>query len=150
MFNVCIEKRCVMHKNQVQISKKHVSLLLCTVAILAVIFTGVLFAFVTGRCGSVTMSIQDVTPNGLSFTIKNTTLKEYMWGEPYGLYILKDDSWEPVEYINDPVFICIGYILLPCAKTDLKSVDWTWFYGELTTGYYKFQKDDLSCTFSIP
>ena len=143
MFNVCIEKRCVMHKNQVQISKKHVSLLLCTVAILAVIFTGVLFAFVTGRAGSVTMSIQDVTPNGLSFTIKNTTLKEYTWGEPYRLYILKDDSWEPVEYINTPVFICIGYILLPCAKTDLKSVDWTWFYGELTTGDYKFQTEIL-------
>ncbi|MDR0373607.1 MAG: hypothetical protein LBI79_08695 [Nitrososphaerota archaeon] len=139
-----------MHKNQMQISKKHVILLLCTVAILAVIFTGVLFTFGTGRDGAVVMSIQDVTPNGLSFTIKNTTLKEYTWGESYSLYIFKDDSWEPLEpIIDNGVFISIGYRLAPCAKTDLTSVGWTWLYGELTDGDYKFQKDDLSCEFSI-
>jgi hypothetical protein len=140
-----------MNNNKKHTSKKHVSLILCTVAILAVIFTGVLFTFGTGRESAVVMSIQDVTPNGLSFTIKNTTLKTYTWGEPYRLHILKNDSWEPLEpIIDNGAFISIGYRLIPYTKTDLKSVDWTWLYGELTTGDYKFQKDDLSCEFSIP
>jgi len=144
MSNVFIEKRGAMHKNQRQMSKKHVRLLLCTIVILAVMFTGVLVTFGSGRYGAVTISIQDVTPKGLSFTIKNTTLKEYTWGEPYRLYILRDSSWEPVEYITEnPVFIMIGYRLFPCAKTDLKSVDWTGLYGELTTGEYKFQTEIL-------
>jgi len=127
-----------------QVSKKHVSLIFCTVAILAVIFTGVLFTFGTGRDGAVVMSIQDVTPNGLSFTIKNTTLKEYTWGESYSLYIFKNDSWEPLEpIIDNGGFISIGYRLAPCATTDLKPVDWAWLYGELAHGQYKFQTDVL-------
>jgi len=140
-----------MNNNKRQISKKHVSIILCTVAMLAVISTGVLFTFVSGQYGAITMNIQDVTPNGLSFTIKNTTLKEYTYGEPYRLYIFKDDSWEPVEpVIENYGFFMIAYNIAPCAKTDLTFVDWTWLYGELTTGDYKFQKDDLSCEFSIP
>jgi hypothetical protein len=143
--------RVVMNNNKKQESKKHVSLILCTVAILAVIFTGVLFTFGSGRYGTVKMTRQDVTPNGLSFTIKNTTLKGYTYGEPYNLYILKDDSWEPVEpVIENSGFIMIAYTLAPGAKTDLISVGWTWLYGELTTRDYKFQKDGLSCEFFIP
>jgi hypothetical protein len=68
----------------------------------------------------------------------------------YELYILKGDSWERVEpIIDNGVFFSVAYSIAPCFKTNMTSVDWTWLYGELTVGDYKFQKADLSCEFSI-
>jgi hypothetical protein len=139
-----------MYNNKKQVSKKNANLILCTVAVLAVVFTCVLFVFGSGRYG-VVMSIQDVTPNGLSYAIKNNTLKWYTYGEPYELYILKGDSWERVEpIIDNGGFFSVAYSIAPCFKTNMTSVGWTLLYGELPAGDYKFQKDALACEFSLP
>jgi hypothetical protein len=92
----------------------------------------------------VVMSIQNVTPSGLSFAFENTAKKEYTYGESYKLYILKNDSWTPVEpVIENGAFIAIGYRLAPNTKTDMIDVNWKWLYGEIADGQYKFQKDIL-------
>jgi hypothetical protein len=145
-----------MDNHRKHLSKKYVGLILCAVVLLTAVCTYALFTIGNGQHGAVIMSIHNVTPNGLSFTIENAAKKEYTYGEVYALYILKGDpwesgSWEPVEpIIDNGGFYAIGYSIAPGAKTDLISVDWTWLYGELAVGDYKFQKDDLSCEFFIP
>jgi len=92
----------------------------------------------------VIMDIQYADPVGLSFTFKNTTDKEYTYGEAYALYFYKDDSWVAVEpIIDNGAFNSIGYTLMPQSKTDEINAYWRWLYGELPEGVYKFQKEIL-------
>ena len=88
----------------------------------------------------VIMTIQNVTPNGLSFTFENPTRREYLFGEEYALYVHKNGSWEPVNFVGNVMWISIGYPLAPNSKSMVMTVDWKHLYGELPDGDYKFQK----------
>lgn|GEM_PF-5320052 len=92
----------------------------------------------------VEMIIESVTPKGLSFFFENTTENEYTYGGDYLLYVNNNNSWEPVQpIIENWGFTSEGYPLFPDSKTDLTSIDWTWLYGELSSGEYRFQKTIL-------
>jgi hypothetical protein len=46
---------------------------------------------------NVTMTVHNVTTRNISFTFENPTKNEYIYGDPYELYVRQNDSWECVE-----------------------------------------------------
>ena len=92
----------------------------------------------------VKMMLESAGANGVSFFFENTTENEYTYGEHYSLWVNNSNSWEPVPYVvKDWAFHDIGYTVNPNSHTDLTAVDWTWLYGELPSGEYRFQKTIL-------
>jgi hypothetical protein len=99
---------------------------------------------VESELNDISMNIQGVTPSGLSFSFENTSDKEYIYSEEYRLFVYEAGNWFPVEPVipnggfNEP-----AYLIFPQSQTDAVTVDWQWLYGELPSGYYKFQKGVL-------
>jgi len=92
----------------------------------------------------VNMIIHLATPNGISISLENTTDKNYTYGEAFLIYVYSDNSWERVEpIIDNGAFILIDYALASQSTSDVIFIDWTWLYGELSSGDYKFQKEIL-------
>ena len=90
------------------------------------------------------LTIHDVTPSGLSFVLTNNTENEYTYGSDFSLYIRKNGVWKPVNpIIENWGFTAIGYGLLPESQTEMIAVNWSWLYGEIPSGTYKFQKKVL-------
>ncbi|MCL1995984.1 MAG: hypothetical protein FWG63_07255 [Defluviitaleaceae bacterium] len=90
----------------------------------------------------VTMTIQDITPSGLSFFFENNTYKEFIYFPRYALYIRQNNAWQPVEPIIDwALFPDIVFGILPHSTTEIRTIDWQWLFGELSDGVYKFQKE---------
>ena len=91
----------------------------------------------------ITMSISSHTVSGLSFYFENLTEYEFVYGESFTIYTLINNAWERVEPTIDGywAFIRIGYTIFPNSSTDIRTVDWTWLFGELPSGDYRFQKD---------
>ena len=97
----------------------------------------------------VSMTIQDITPGGLSFFFTNTSDKEYEFGEGYSLFVFNDNAhaWEFAKSkLGEMNFDDPSYTIFPHSKTSLYKVDWRVFYDELPSGRYKFQKE---ITFSL-
>ena len=88
----------------------------------------------------VIMTIQNVTPTGLSFVFENPTEKEYIFGVEYSLYVRKNDSWEPVKYATENVGWGLPAQMIAPQDETYVGVDWQLLYGELPAGDYKFQK----------
>ena len=98
------------------------------------------------RLAGVELFVEAVTPKDLSFYFENTTEDEYIYGEPYALYVRKNNDWEPVELIIEPLefeFTLVAYFLTPHSITEARTVNWEWAHGELSGGDYKFQKEIL-------
>ena len=90
----------------------------------------------------IAMNINNINANGLSFSFENASEKQYFFGSGYSLLALTGGSWHAVEpIIENWGFNDVGYELKPQSKTDAVSVDWSWLYGELPGGDYKFQKE---------
>ena len=89
----------------------------------------------------VSMTAHAVSPVSISFSLKNTSDKEFIYGEDFTLYIRKGNSWEAVIPINENVgFEAIGYTLPPHSTTDIKTANWRLLYGELAGDEYRFEK----------
>jgi hypothetical protein len=91
----------------------------------------------------ISIIIHDTTSVGLSFSIKNTSDKEYTYGEDYKLYIRKNNVWESVKLNENVPFTAIGYKLQPQSTTDTLTFSWKLLYGELPAGEYRFEKKFL-------
>jgi len=90
----------------------------------------------------VSMLLHSVSPNGLYYSFENTSNNLYIYGNPFSLYVLRDNTWEAVTPIIDNYgFSMPAFWIDPQSKTDIRLVDWRWLYGELPAGEYKFQKD---------
>ncbi|MDR2944210.1 MAG: hypothetical protein LBU81_03900 [Methanosarcinales archaeon] len=93
----------------------------------------------------VIMTIQNVTPTGLTYTLENPTDREYGTGidhERILLYVHKNGSWELLEPTDVRDGGLFRLFLNPHSK-ETHTVNWEHFHGELPPGDYKFQKEIL-------
>ncbi|MCL2477531.1 immunoglobulin-like domain-containing protein [Candidatus Bathycorpusculum sp.] len=82
-----------------------------------------------------------VSNTGLTLTIKNMGMTEYLYGSPYVIEQQVDGEWRQPPYIIENIaWTMIGYIL-EGNSTQEKEVDWTVVYGELSPGNYRITKD---------
>ena len=93
----------------------------------------------------ITMNISSYTASGLSFQFENLTELELLYGEAFALYTLVNGVWEPIVPITDDYWEIpdVAYIVAPNSSTEERAVSWTWMFGELPSGYYRFQKEIL-------
>jgi ABC-type transport system involved in multi-copper enzyme maturation permease subunit len=90
---------------------------------------------------AVSIIIQNVSPNGISFHFENKTENSYTYGEDYVLYVREGNDWRIVEPIIEKWgFTAIGYTLEPKSITDTITINWQWLFGQLPLGEYKIQK----------
>ena len=94
----------------------------------------------------ITMNILSYTASGLSFYFENSTDNEFTYGEDFALYTFVNNAWERVEPTIEGYwsFVSIGYDISANSTTDVRTVDWVWLFGELPSGYYRFQKEILN------
>ena len=89
---------------------------------------------------AVAMTVHNVTPSNISFTLENPTRSELLYGDSFSLYAYRNNSWERVEPIEGaPDFTLAGFFLTPHSETNLTR-HWQDRYGELPPGDYKFKK----------
>ncbi|MDR2531692.1 MAG: hypothetical protein LBC82_02510 [Oscillospiraceae bacterium] len=89
------------------------------------------------------MNLSNTEPNGLTFTINNFTdsENEYKYGSDYVLYVQRQGEWVLLyTIIEDSPFNDEGYTALSQSETEPAAVNWSWLYGELEPGVYKFSK----------
>jgi len=70
---------------------------------------------------------------------------ELIYGEEFALYTFVNGAWEPVAPITDDIwaFPSVAHIVTPNSSTEGRNATWTWMFGELPNGYYRFQKEML-------
>ena len=94
-----------------------------------------------------------LTNTGATIIITDTTGKDYSYGEPYRIDKKEDGKWtEASKVIED------AYFNMPAYHPDennqiIREIDWSWIYGELEPGIYRFVTDasgnNISVEFSI-
>lgn len=88
------------------------------------------------------ISIQSVTPSGITLVISNPEDRTFIYGSAYSLYVSNNGEWEPVAPIIDNyAFTSIGYDLLPGTTTEPMYFNWEWLFGQLPPGFYRFEKE---------
>ena len=93
---------------------------------------------------AVSIIIQNVSPNGISFHFENKTENSYTYGEDYVLYVREGNDWRIVDpIIGNMAFESIGYTLEPKSITDTITINWQWLFGQLPFGEYQIQKTVL-------
>jgi hypothetical protein len=87
------------------------------------------------------MSIQNISPTGLSFILENPTDNEMIFGEDYSLFVKEGNFWRNVEpIIEDWGFNDEGFFVAPNESSALTEVNWQWLFGDLPDGDYIFRK----------
>jgi len=82
-----------------------------------------------------------VSNTKLTLIIKNIAPDEYIFGESYTIEKQVDGEWRQLPYVTENIaWIFIGYILEGDSTREIE-IDWTWSYGELSSGYYRITKD---------
>lgn len=95
---------------------------------------------ITHSAAAVAMTVHNVTPSNISFTLENPTRGELIYGDSFWLYVYRNGSWEHVEPIEGASdFTLVGFFLTPHSETNLTR-HWQDIYGELPPGDYKFKK----------
>jgi len=78
--------------------------------------------------------LDSVDESGFTFTIRNETNGEVLYGEAYVLWVKENDKWEKVPTIIENYgFADIAYIV-PAHGVGGSMRDWTWLYGTLNEG----------------
>ena len=102
-------------------------------------------ANMTSAPPGITMNILSYMASGLSFYFENLTSLELIYGAGFELYTFVNGAWEPVAPITDELwgFPDVAYFAAPNSSTEERTINWTWMFGELPSGYYRFQKEML-------
>ncbi|MCL2077615.1 MAG: hypothetical protein FWH08_04325 [Oscillospiraceae bacterium] len=79
----------------------------------------------------------------LDYEIVNHTAAEYTYGEDFTLFRDKDGGWEYVDMLPDSGWNDIGIILTPHSVNN-GSIDIGHFFGTLSMGTYRIEKDVFS------
>ena len=90
------------------------------------------------------MTIQEVSPQGITLQLNNSGTGYFSFGEYYALEYQKDDQWYVVPYATEENigFNDIAYVL-EAGQSMVWSTDFTNFYGELAPGHYRVIKDAM-------
>jgi len=93
----------------------------------------------------ISLNISSYTASGLSFHFENLTDEEFIYGAGFELYTFVNNAWEPVAPITDDLwaFPGVAHFVSPNSLTEERAVNWTWMFGELPDGYYRFKKELL-------
>lgn len=92
----------------------------------------------------VSMAFSELSADGGTLTLTNSTGKDLTFGEDYKLYVWKDGDWQeyPVKDDQEYAFDMLG-IILNAGKTVDWKVDWSIMHGTLPKGRYKIEKSIL-------
>ncbi|MCL2475936.1 immunoglobulin-like domain-containing protein [Candidatus Bathycorpusculum sp.] len=76
----------------------------------------------------------------LTLIIKNIAPDEYMFGSEYTIEKQVNGEWYQLPCVTENIgWTSIGYILEGNSTREIE-IDWTWYYGELSSGYYRITK----------
>lgn len=87
-----------------------------------------------------------LTSSGLEYTVHNENRgRRLTFGEDFCLQMEEDGNWYDLELQNggeEPYFTAIGYELDGDQRTESShTLDWTYAYGELSSGHYRMLKE---------
>ena len=88
--------------------------------------------------------IYDISSMGLSYTLRNATGQDFMYGSTFQLLMRNGSEWEPVKVMVNDGFFCFtseGYTVTSQSQSSPRNVAFEWAFGELPQGEYKFVKD---------
>lgn len=90
----------------------------------------------------IVLNITAYTASGLTYYFENLSNASLMYGHMFTLYVWGDDGWGYVpSIIDDWAFVGKGISIHPRSTTEERVIDWTWMFGELPPGRYRFRKD---------
>lgn len=81
-----------------------------------------------------------VSGSGATFVLVNGTDRWAVYGSPYRLQVNRDGAWQDLEPAEDVIWTMELNGLEPGETTEL-TVDWTFCYGTLDSGAYRFVKE---------
>jgi len=85
----------------------------------------------------VELIVQEVTPDGITFILKNSTNRQYLYGFFYGLFVRTEQQrWVQTSFAADRVPE-MGLFLFASSETEPIELDWDTIDG-LPSGGYKF------------
>lgn len=86
-----------------------------------------------------------LTSSGLEYTVHNENRgRQLIFGEDFCLQMEEDGNWYDLEWAAEegPYFNSIGYELDGGQRTESShTLDWTYAYGELSSGHYRMLKE---------
>ena len=101
------------------------------------------YSFCTSPLG-VTLTAEDVTPNGLTLVCTQSggaPTGELQTGSPFWLEVYSEGNWFPVKDDMEDVFWTMEAWSIPRNKRVEWSVSWDTLYGSLPTGQYRIGKE---------
>lgn len=78
-----------------------------------------------------------LTPSGVNYTMQNNSDQPFYFGSPYFIQYKFDETW--YSFIDEADWTMELYQLDP-GKSLTFSADWTYLYGALPAGQYRFVK----------
>ena len=90
---------------------------------------------------SIVANSKTISSKGATFSLKNYTDKEYIYGPDYYIETYENGNWKELSTLNgEPLtWNSIAYTLKANEEKEIK-VDWTYAYGELKLGQYRLVK----------
>ena len=111
-----------------------------------IILFGLLIIGVTG-CNNnsdkkVSLLIKEGTLSniGITLILKNDSVRDYSYGEPYYIEKFQEGKWEKLETIHEMAFTLPAWNL-ESGKTVEISINWFYGYGQLESGKYRVVKE---------
>ena len=108
------------------------------------------FEFVEGMNWGIEVSVDNVTPNGLTVICKHSTEKELtdvydlQTGSFYSLEVLENSEYIPLEHsIENLAWTSEAWIIEKDSESKW-SLDWEWLYGPLLKGQYRVGKEIMN------
>ena len=101
------------------------------------------YSFCTSPLG-VTLTAEDVTPNGLTLVCTQsggTPTGELHTGSPFWLEVYSEGNWFPVKDDMEDVLWTMEAWSIPRNKRVEWNVSWEPLYGSLPTGHYRIGKE---------
>lgn len=89
---------------------------------------------------SLTIKEGTLSNTGASFILKNASIYDFSYGNPFRLETFLNSKWVNVEPIEDLNFTLPAYALKANESVTLK-IDWQYGYGSLSSGKYRLVKE---------
>lgn len=90
------------------------------------------------------MVIKDetLTNGGFNYEIHNNTKLNIMYGDPYYIQKSEVNGWEDLKPKEEMVFNLPAFVV-ESGTFENETIDWTYHYGKLEPGKYRFYKEIL-------
>ena len=94
-----------------------------------------------------------LTNTGATIIIRDTTDKDYSYGEPYRIDKKENGKWKEVPRVREAAFFNDLAYYLDENNEIVREINWEWIYGKLKPGTYRFvteaSDEKISVNFAI-